>query len=67
MRVIITQKTLTGLSNPYFGGILSRDSFADMNMYRLKWVVFVGPEIYEVTSDFKDLRHRQIPLLVQDE
>ena len=64
-RVVIAEQASSHLGDPHFCRVSRGTSFGNMDMNRLQRVIFVRPEINPVRTDLKNLRHRQILLLLR--
>jgi hypothetical protein len=60
LRMVIAQKTFPCLCNPNLSAVGCRFALRDVDVYRLQRLIFIGPEIYPVGTDLKDLRHGRI-------
>ena len=63
--IIITKQAITCTGYPYFCRICCRCSLGNMNMNRLKWLIFICPKINPVLAKPKNSRHYQILPLVK--
>ena len=55
--VAVGQDRLSGLCQPYLGGIRPGYAFDNMHMNRLKRTALVKPEKDDIRPDFNNLRH----------
>ena len=61
MRAVVAQETLSCARNPYLCRARRRSALRDMNMNRLKRIVFIRPEVNPVGANLKNLRHFRRP------
>ena len=59
LRVVVAQQTFPRLCDPHLCRVGRRCALCHMDMDRLQRVALIGPEVYPIRADFKNLRHVQ--------
>ena len=65
LRIVVAQIAAAGLCNPDLCRIGRGRALRDVDVYRLKRIILIRPEVHPVSADLKNLRHGQARLPAQ--